>query len=243
MLFYTLPAFTPGDGAAFLAALARSRGLVKARGVIDHVAAARLVLRDWGTGKIPRYAQLPSATEEAAKKDGVDGKEDADEELLEVAPLRKEMRKGRGIVRLKPREVETRKVKLDVKWDEEKDGSEEGPGLKGVADEDEDDDEDVDEIDEDDEDDTDEEEDAEAGFYEETDEEVEEDMVDLPPLPKGKRKRSDNPPPARSASNKKVAFAPLPKSTRLARAQPPSDSKSKKPQRGGKKFTGKSKRR
>ncbi|KAI5124889.1 hypothetical protein M0805_007318 [Coniferiporia weirii] len=206
MLFYTLPAFTPDDATAFLSALARARGLVKRRGELDHAGAARIVLRDWSTGRLPRFSQHPAP---AGNVDA--GLDAADEEALKAAPLRKEMRKGRGIVRLVPGVVETRTVGLEMPWDADAGGSsEEDEGDVGdvqVASEEDEGSEDEEE---------DEDEDASEVAVEEID--VEEEEEDLPPSPKGKRKRQEK--LASAPASKKVMFAALPKVGKQVRAQP-----------------------
>ena len=126
MVFYTLPAFTKGDTTAFLSALSRRHNLIKKHGELDLAGAARIVLRDWSTGKLPRYTQ-PSSHQESATG-SVDAELKAlyerDEEILSSAPLRKEMRKGAGLIKLVHGEVERRKIALEAVWDEDEDSEE-----------------------------------------------------------------------------------------------------------------------
>mmetsp|Transcript_20376 Transcript_20376/g.37874 ORF Transcript_20376/g.37874 Transcript_20376/m.37874 type:complete len:504 (+) Transcript_20376:167-1678(+) len=64
MILYTLPRFqTPIE---FLAALARKRGKLGRGGVPDQAAAARIVLQDWNSGKIPYYVSPPAAPSSGA---------------------------------------------------------------------------------------------------------------------------------------------------------------------------------
>mmetsp|Transcript_31381 Transcript_31381/g.48133 ORF Transcript_31381/g.48133 Transcript_31381/m.48133 type:complete len:532 (+) Transcript_31381:154-1749(+) len=71
MMTYSIPAFPPGDTMMFLALVARSYGRVLKGGIPDKVAAARAVLRDWNSGKIPYYTPPPKETNEAAHNDAV----------------------------------------------------------------------------------------------------------------------------------------------------------------------------
>ncbi|KAI0035639.1 P-loop containing nucleoside triphosphate hydrolase protein [Vararia minispora EC-137] len=106
MLFYNLPAFAQNDPDAFLAALARAQGLIRKKGVLDKTGAARVVLRDWTTGKLPRVAVPPSPGEPAV----------TDMELLARLKTRAEMRKGSGFIRLAARPVDDRTVGLSAPW-------------------------------------------------------------------------------------------------------------------------------
>lgn len=218
MVFYNLPAFARGDATAFLSALSRPHGLIKKHGELDLLGAARIVLRDWSTGKFPRYTQPPASSTEhggSAEQDGEFAElYKADEEILGAAPLRKDMRRGGGLIKLTPGDVEKRKVALDAPWDEtddeeedeedeEEGGEEEEAASAGDVSDDEVEGEDF-EIDQDD------------------DEESEEEV----PLPtKGKRKRQEK--SERSPASKKVAFAAPPKGSKQARAQSSSKTVSK----------------
>jgi nuclear GTP-binding protein len=64
VMTYNIPAFPPGDVMMFLAMVARSYGRVLKGGIPDKVAAARAVLRDWNSGKIPYYTIPPKSTPE-----------------------------------------------------------------------------------------------------------------------------------------------------------------------------------
>lgn len=59
LMAYNIPAFPPGDTMMFLAMVARSYGRVLKGGVPDKIAAARAVLRDWNSGKIPYFTAPP----------------------------------------------------------------------------------------------------------------------------------------------------------------------------------------
>ena len=59
VMTYNIPAFPPGNVMMFLAMVARSYGRVLKGGIPDKVAAARAVLRDWNSGKIPYYTPAP----------------------------------------------------------------------------------------------------------------------------------------------------------------------------------------
>ena len=60
VMTYNIPAFPPGNVMMFLAMVARSYGRVLKGGIPDKVGAARAVLRDWNSGKIPYYTPAPS---------------------------------------------------------------------------------------------------------------------------------------------------------------------------------------
>ena len=64
MMTYSIPAFPKGDVMIFLAMIAKRNGKVLKGGIPDKVMAARLVLRDWNSGKIPYYTIPPSIKEE-----------------------------------------------------------------------------------------------------------------------------------------------------------------------------------
>uniref|UniRef100_A0A7S1Y2R0 G domain-containing protein n=1 Tax=Grammatophora oceanica TaxID=210454 RepID=A0A7S1Y2R0_9STRA len=59
IMTYNIPAFPPGNVMMFLAMVARSQGKVLKGGVPNKIAAARSVLRDWNSGKIPYYTTVP----------------------------------------------------------------------------------------------------------------------------------------------------------------------------------------
>lgn len=60
MMIYALPRFDPADVQGFLALLARKMGKLLRGGVPDRNSAARVLLRDWNTGKVPFYTKPPS---------------------------------------------------------------------------------------------------------------------------------------------------------------------------------------
>ena len=55
LMTYNLPHFPPGDVAIFLAMVARTYGKVLKGGIPDKKTAAKVVLKDWNSGKIPFY--------------------------------------------------------------------------------------------------------------------------------------------------------------------------------------------
>lgn len=59
LMTYNIPTFPPGDVMMFLAMIARSYGRVLKGGIPDKVAAARQILKDWNSGKIPYYTVPP----------------------------------------------------------------------------------------------------------------------------------------------------------------------------------------
>jgi len=59
LMTYNIPSFPPGDVMMFLAMVARSHGRVLKGGIPDKVAAARAILKDWNSGKIPFYTPPP----------------------------------------------------------------------------------------------------------------------------------------------------------------------------------------
>lgn len=71
VMTYNIPAFPPGDVMMFLAMVARSYGRVLKGGIPDKVAAARAVLRDWNSGKIPYYTAPPKVAPEVAPENAV----------------------------------------------------------------------------------------------------------------------------------------------------------------------------
>ena len=207
MVHYNLPAFVPGDCSAFLAGVARSSGILKKGGKADLTQAARTVLRDWTTGKLPFYTDAPK------EDNGTDfvsaGADEAslvklyargDEVALANMGTRREMRKARGLVRIVCGEAERRRIALDVPFVVE-DGEGESEGGQGSVreedDEDEENDEDGGEDEEgDDEDDL------------ETREDWEGEADELPAPLTGKRKRKTAAAATSAARpNKKVTFA------------------------------------
>ncbi|KIJ70379.1 hypothetical protein HYDPIDRAFT_78599 [Hydnomerulius pinastri MD-312] len=114
MLSYSLPAFTKGDPSAFLAGMARVSGLIKKRGVLDHAGAARIVLRDWSTGKLMRYTVPPGAPASLSTEPG-------DEQILSTLKTRKELRKAGDakLVKLQAGDADERNVEWDMAWEED----------------------------------------------------------------------------------------------------------------------------
>ncbi|KAI9448350.1 hypothetical protein H4582DRAFT_1803181 [Lactarius indigo] len=118
MVHYCLPAFAKGDVDAFLMGVARANALVKKGGNPDLVGAARLVLRDWSTGKLPRYA-VPPRQEEGVAADGdltLATIYAGDAALLERLMPRKELRRSRDIVRLSSGQVDERALAFEAPW-------------------------------------------------------------------------------------------------------------------------------
>ncbi len=68
MMTYSIPAFPKGDAMVFLAMIAKRNGRVLKGGIPDKVMAARGVLKDWNSGKIPFYTRPPTEEECAAQK-------------------------------------------------------------------------------------------------------------------------------------------------------------------------------
>ncbi|KDQ28894.1 hypothetical protein PLEOSDRAFT_1028079, partial [Pleurotus ostreatus PC15] len=187
MLLYNLPAFSRGNSSSFLSGLARAQQL---HGKLDLTGASRIVLRDWSTGKFPRYT-LPDAAKEISSPASELAELYAKEaDILQLLPTHKEMRKGRGVVKMSPGEVDAREVQIDISWlQDDQSGSEQ--------------DEDVDEEMAD--------EDAEAidadplDSDSDSDLNEEEDEDEIPaPAPSSKRKRSGA---SSTQPNKRVSFA------------------------------------
>ena len=63
MMTYSIPAFPKGNVMVFLAMIAKRNGKVLKGGIPDKIIAARGVLRDWNTGKIPFYTRPPTEEE------------------------------------------------------------------------------------------------------------------------------------------------------------------------------------
>ncbi|KAF8485073.1 hypothetical protein DFH94DRAFT_718062 [Russula ochroleuca] len=120
MVFYGLPAFTKGDVDAFLMGVARSQGLIKKGGDLDLAAAARLVLRDWSSGKLSRYAVPPAVSGPGTAADAVSPTlatiYAGDAALLERLLPRKELRRSRDVVRLSSERIDDRALALDAPW-------------------------------------------------------------------------------------------------------------------------------
>ncbi len=151
------------------------------------------MLRDWSTGKLPRYT-VPPATQPS----NTEVSEDSDATILATLSSRKELRRTSGLVKLKSGEIDSRHVAFEVLWVVQK-------ALGSSEESDDDLEEEVggsDEIDSGSDNDGDEGEDEDdEGGGEEEDE--------MEPPPPGKRKRGPTQPPSKPA--KKVAFAIEPK--------------------------------
>ena len=170
-------------------------------GVLDVSSASRILLRDWSTGKFPRFTMPSSVSTSMSVDSPFADLYVSDEKILELLPTRKERRMTTGAVKLTPSKSETRKVTFEAPW---------------VADDEESEDEDAEGEDDDDEEDQDVEMDNDDdGDDEEEDEEDEEEEEPVPP-PSSKRKRA--PPTPVHAPSKKVAFAPEPKTTKAFRS-------------------------
>jgi nuclear GTP-binding protein len=63
MMTYSIPAFPKDDVMIFLAMVAKRNGRVLKGGIPDKVMAARGVLKDWNSGKIPFYTRPPTDEE------------------------------------------------------------------------------------------------------------------------------------------------------------------------------------
>ncbi|KAI0959303.1 hypothetical protein AcW1_004162 [Taiwanofungus camphoratus] len=205
MLLYNLPAFAEGNPNAFLSGVARSNGLIKKGGALDLAGASRIVLRDWSTGKFPRYTMpasppSPSTTLSDPSLADVYAK---DGQILSNLLTRKEMRKAGGVVKLKPGEKETRKVLLDAAWI----GSEDEDGNESDVEKDESGDDTSEDIKGSDEDDEDEEHEGDE----------DEDEKTLPLTGKCKRAATKAAIPLPRPA-KKVAFSAEPRGTKQARA-------------------------
>lgn len=127
MVHYCLPAFAKGDVDAFLSGVARANALIKKGGDPDLVGAARLVLRDWSTGKLPRYAvPPPPIARQQQQEEGIAAAADGDPTLAAIyaddAALlkrlvpRKELRRSRDVVRLSPGRLDERALAFEAPW-------------------------------------------------------------------------------------------------------------------------------
>jgi len=72
MMTYAIPAFPKGDVMIFLALVAKRSGRVLKGGIPDKVSAARTVIRDWNSGKIPYYTMPPEAMDVEGKRQSED---------------------------------------------------------------------------------------------------------------------------------------------------------------------------
>lgn len=69
MMTYAIPAFPENNADIFLSMIAKKFGKIKQGGILNKVAAARAVLKDWNEGKIPYYTPVPKTN----KLDADDG--------------------------------------------------------------------------------------------------------------------------------------------------------------------------
>jgi nuclear GTP-binding protein len=68
---YCLPMFPPGDEQVFLGMIAKKYGKITRGGLPNKTLAARTVLRDWNSGKVPFYTPPPSSEEMDDHKAGM----------------------------------------------------------------------------------------------------------------------------------------------------------------------------
>lgn len=167
------------------------------------------MLRDWSTGKFPRYSTPPSKAASPLTEAATEKYYAADASILANLRPRKEMRKNGGLIKFVSGVVESRKAVTEGPWN----------SLKEENDEMEVDDEDdaLIEVDEDEEIGGEEDEDDE--LEEQEDDDQEDADVVLPPISnKQKRKRTNEAPaapPSKKASfssNPKISKQPAPKS-------------------------------
>ncbi|KDQ65029.1 hypothetical protein JAAARDRAFT_167869 [Jaapia argillacea MUCL 33604] len=223
MVFFNLPAFIQGDVNGFLSGVARTNGLIKNNGILDIQGAARIVLRDWSTGKLPRYSVPPPLApgSSVAVDDILRDVYAREDQILSQFKTRKEMRTERGLVKLTAGSVEMREVVLDAPWvggqnDESDEDDEESENEMDVGA----DGEDLVEDDEEDEDEMELELDGLGGDGDDDGSDQSEDSEDeAPVLTKRKRKLSSKPSAKTLPQPKKVAFAALPKESKQSRVQ------------------------
>jgi len=186
------------------------------KGELDLTGAARIVLRDWSSGKFSHYTTPPlpkstsiapvSAASESTSANPVNAALEQlcekDVSILGDLPTRRERRKGGGLVRLTAGIADQRRISVGEVWaalqDSEEEESEEGDDIEDVYEGMSVDEGDLDE----DEDNEDNEEQPDS------DEEEEEEAQPLLPS-KQKRKRTLDK-SVRERPPKKVAFAPQP---------------------------------
>jgi len=188
MLFYSTPTFSEGDVDSFLMGVARAMGSIKKGGSPDTTAACRLVLRDWATGKLPRYTLPPTDPASISP---------ATSDALMTLKTRQEMRATSGLVKLRALEIEHRLVDLEHEWfAAEGDGSsEERDDIEKLA----------------------EDQGSENGESMDSEEDNERREIDEDPTPSS-HKRKLKTSPLLQRPTKKVAFAEEPKDTKQARS-------------------------
>jgi len=71
IMTYGIPAFPPGNEQMFLGMVCKKMGKVLKGGIPDKQSAARTILRDWNSGKVPFY--VPPPTEDDGHKVGMEG--------------------------------------------------------------------------------------------------------------------------------------------------------------------------
>lgn len=167
-------------------------------------------MRDWSTGKFPRYA-TPSTSSSAAPDLSFASIYADDEKILATLSTRKELRKSRGLVKLTSAAVDSRQLDLDASWVESNEESDEDEDAEGE----EDDEMDEMDADEDDVQMGEEIEDKEEGSSGEEDEEKEESEAASSPV--GKRKRGIANDVVATRPTKKVAFSAEPTDTKQTR--------------------------
>lgn len=153
--------------------------------------ASKIVLRDWRTGKFPRFT-LPSP----ALLENSPAVSESNEKILATLKTRREIRNATGVVKLKSGEIERREVELEKTWIDDESSDDEDEEVDELE-------EDGMEVDEDDEDEDDEDEDEDVEMDDE-DEEDEENEEEPPQVGKRKRGQSSKLAPL---PKKKVAFS------------------------------------
>ena len=83
----------------------------------DQTLAARVVLRDWNSGKFPRYTLPPSPPPAVNTTDTTLTEIYAmDDSVLSQLKTRSEFRKSSGLVKMNPGEINKRTLILDAEW-------------------------------------------------------------------------------------------------------------------------------
>lgn len=108
------------------------------KGELDLTGAARIVLRDWSSGKLVRFTTPPSPSQPLGAFSSNDPGSNIfatefyadDGAILATLSTRKEMRKKGGLVKLFPGSIEERKVEMEQNWvvpeESESENSEDG---------------------------------------------------------------------------------------------------------------------
>lgn len=84
------------------------------RGELDTAAAARILLRDWCTGKFPYYTIPATNSQTHDMIDETTSVQNAT--LLACLPTRKDKRKATGLIRLSSLDIDTRSLAVDTPW-------------------------------------------------------------------------------------------------------------------------------